>query len=400
MTLFNDLQMQPADPIFGIVTLFKADTRSAKMNLSVGAYQDESGVTPVLNTVKKAEKLIEERPKTKSYLPISGNAEFCREAEFLIYGHDHPAIIEKRVNTAQTIGATGALRIGGEFLKNIGVETIAISNPSWPNHKGVMTNARLNVSTYTYYDAETKGLDFEGMLRSIQELPENTAILLHTCCHNPTGLDPTPEQWQLLSATIKEHKLIPFFDCAYQGFKTNLDEDAYPIRLFAQQGHNLMVAYSFAKNMGLYGERAGVLSCVSDHADSTAIIESYLKKLIRASYSNPPIHSAEIVHTILSESTLKKEWVEEVASMRLRIHKIRDTLMSKMCSLQNGENYQFLKDQCGMFGYIGLNSDQVQHIRDEYAVYMTNNGRINVAGLNNNNINGFIHAFRSVSQPS
>lgn len=400
MTLFDDLQMQPDDPIFGIVPIYRADPRSEKINLSVGAYQNESGVTTVLNTVKKAEKLIEERPKSKSYLPISGNPEYCTEAESLIFGQEHPAIAERRVNTAQTIGASGALRLGAEFLKNIGVEKVAISDPSWANHRALMTSGGLNVSSYTYYDANSKSLDFEGMLQSIQQLPENSAILMHACCHNPTGLDPSPEQWHELSAVIKERQLIPFFDCAYQGFKTSIDEDAYPIRLFAQEGHRLLAAYSFSKNMGLYGERAGVLSCVSSHADSAAIIQSYFKRLIRACYSSPPIHSAAIAHTILSDPALNAEWIEEVSTMRLRIHKMRNLLISKMCALPNGDSYEFLKDQCGMFGYTGLTSDQVQRIRDEYAIYMPGSGRINVAGLNEDNIDHFINAFAVVSQQS
>lgn len=400
MTLFDDLQMQPDDPIFGIVPIYKADPRPEKINLSVGAYQDENGITTVLNTVKKAEKLIEERPKSKNYLPIGGNPEFCNETEFLIYGPEHPAITERRVNSVQTVGASGALRLGAEFLKTIGVEKVAISDPTWANHRALMTSGGLSVSSYTYYDSATKSLDFDGMLRSIQEFPENTAILMHSCCHNPTGLDPTPEQWHLLSSKIKERKLIPFFDCAYQGFKTSLDEDAYPIRLFAQEGHHLLVAYSFSKNMGLYGERAGALSCVSRHADTAAIVQSYFKRLIRANYSSPSIHAAAIVHTVLSDPSLKAEWEHEVSTMRLRIQSMRNALIDKVSSLPDGEKYGYLKDQCGMFGYTGLSSDQVQKIRDEYAIYMPSSGRINVAGLNENNIDHFIKAFAVVSQDS
>jgi aspartate/tyrosine/aromatic aminotransferase len=397
MSLFDALKMQPDDPIFGIVPIFKADPRDNKINLSVGVYQDETGVTKVLDTVREAETLIEKKHLSKNYLPISGNAAYCKETETLIYGHDHPSLAENRVNTVQTVGASGALRLGAEFLCHIGVTSIAICNPSWANHRALATSGGLKVSTYTYYDSENKSLNFDGMIKSIEQLPKNSAILMHACCHNPTGLDPSPEQWQILSSTIKERELIPFFDCAYQGFKTSLDEDVYPIRLFAQEGHQLLVAYSFSKNMGLYGERAGALSCVSKHTNTSAIIQSYFKKIIRASYSSPAIHSATIVHTILSSKAMKSKWIDEVSTMRLRIRQVRNSLISELCASENGKSYQFLKKQCGMFSYTGLTKEQVQQMRDDFAIYMPFSGRINVAGLNDNNLGGFLKAYETVS---
>lgn len=398
MSLFDTLELQPDDPIFGIIPLFRADERSDKINLSVGVYNDENGVTPVLDTVKKAEKRIAQQDCSKIYLPISGDPSFCEVTEALVFGNDHPVLQEKRVNSAQTIGASGALRLGAEFLVDLGVKSAAISSPTWANHQSLMKSGGLEVKQYTYYDATQKDIDFEGMVDSIKKLPPNSAILMHSCCHNPTGYDPSEEQWQILSRTIKECQLFPFFDCAYQGFKNSLDGDAYPIRLFAQEGHDLLVAYSYSKNMGLYGERAGALCCVSKNNDSAKIVQSYFKKLIRANYSSPPIHSAKIVHTILCDPTLEQEWIEEVTEMRSRIHSVRGKLISKITSQPGGERYNFLKKQCGMFSFTGLNKEQVQRLRDDFAVYMPGNGRINVAGLNDKNIDYFVDAFVKVGK--
>lgn len=400
MSLFDPLEMQAEDPIFGILSHYRADQRLKKINLSVGVYQNENGVTPVLNTVRKAEAFLATQKSGKEYLPISGDPSYCRAVELLIFGGDHTALEQKRVTTVQTIGGSGALRIGAEFLHRIGVERLALPEPSWANHRPLMVNGGLSVSTYSYYNPSDKNLDFAGMLKSIEKLPKNSAILLHACCHNPTGVDPSPAQWQILSAVIKKCGLIPFFDCAYIGFKTGLEEDAYPVRLFSQEGHCCLIACSFAKNMGLYGERAGALCFVGASASSAAIVQSYLKILIRSSYSNPPIHSAAIVRTILNDPDLSKEWCEEVATMRARICAIRHSLIEKLGShFCNGE-YEFLKNQYGMFSYIGLTGEQIGKLRDNHAIYMTGNGRINVAGLNTANLDTFIEAFLSVRESS
>lgn len=396
MSLFDTLELQPADPILGIPPLYKADPRPKKINLSVGIYQNEKGETPVLDVVRKAEALIAAEKSDKNYLPITGDPLYCKEVEYLLYGAQHSVIEEKRVATVQAIGGSGALRLGAELLRRMGVELIAICDPSWTNHAQLMRNGGLTVSTYPYYDPKNKGLDFAAMIRALEQLPKNSAVLLHTCCHNPTGIDPSPEQWKILSTLFKRRGLIPFFDSAYQGFKTNLEEDVYPVRLFSQEGHRLLTAYSFAKNMGLYGERAGALSCVTRNANSTEIIYSHLKILIRSSYSSPPIHTAAIVRTVLSDPALSKEWSGEVDVMRKRIDMIRDSLVTKLSSLPFGSEFTFLNNQSGMFSYTGLSKEQVQKMRDDHAIYMLSSGRINVSALNKSNMEDFIRAIVSV----
>lgn len=396
MSHFKALEMQPDDPIFGIVPLFLADKREEKINLSIGAYQDDSGITTLLKSVAKAERIILEERSPKNYLPIAGDPGFCRAIEELIYGKERGYLGEKGVSSAQTIGASGALRLGAEILKKAGVESIALSEPSWANHEALMKSGGLEVARYRYYDAEMKSIDFTGMIRSIEGMPKNSALLLHACCHNPTGCDLNEEQWKALSHIARERGLIPFFDCAYHGFSRGLDEDIAPVRLFARDGHELLVAYSFSKNMGLYGERAGALSCVIDRIGGWELLQSNFKKLIRATYSSSPIHAAKIPYTILSDEALKGEWFSEVDEMRSRILSVRELLLRKLSLRGEESRYSFLKRQSGMFSFTGLTKEQVKRIKEEFAVYMPASGRINVAGLNGENIDHFVHALLAV----
>ncbi len=384
----------PDDPIFGLTTAFRNDTRKDKVNLGVGAYRTADGEPLVLSSVRAAEQLLIEKKLNKEYLPIDGDADFVRAASKLIFG---PLAAQLPLFGAQMVGGTGALRIGADYLALGGSRTIYLSNPTWANHKAIFSRAGLQVESYPYYDIGKGGLDFGSMCQAFEQMPEGAVVLLHGCCHNPTGVDLTLDQWRIVSDLVKKHRLLPFFDLAYQGLGEGLDGDAAAVRYFAEQGHELLVSYSFAKNFGLYNERVGFLAFVTSTVEAAQLLGRQLKVLIRGVYSNPPSHGARIVTTILGSDQLKADWMRELESMRSRVVDMRKALAAGLQSRYPGRDYRALIEQKGLFSFGFLTPDEVQRLRREFAIYCPNDGRINVAGLNPHNIDYVIDAIESVS---
>ncbi|MCW9687817.1 amino acid aminotransferase [Proteus terrae] len=380
--MFEKIIAAPADPILGLADSFRSDPRENKINLGIGVYKDETGKTPVLTTVKKAEKYLLENETTKNYLPISGIPEFGNVTQTLLFGEQHPIISEKRARTAQAPGGTGALRIAADFIaQQTTAKRVWISNPTWPNHNNIFQTAGLEICNYDYYDAENHGLDFEGMLASLAKAQAGDVVLFHGCCHNPSGIDPTEEQWRQLAELSAEKGWLPVFDFAYQGFARGLEEDAQGLRLFAEKNPELIVASSYSKNFGLYNERVGACTIVTKDSDTAEKAFSQAKAIIRANYSNPPAHGASVVTTILSNPELKEEWIEELTTMRERIQRMRQLLVTTLQEKGAKQDFSFIIDQNGMFSFSGLNKEQVERLRAEYGIYIVGSGRINVAGL-------------------
>lgn len=383
MSFFNQIDTLPEDPILGLALLFAQDKHPKKVNLGIGAYRDNHGQPLVLQCVKKAEKLLLDKNLNKEYLPIQGFADYITSTQQLIFGSTLQ-LCQNRLFGLQTIGGTGALRVGAEFLFRSGFKKICIPDPTWANHLRVFQYAGLEVTKYPYYNVQDKTLDFDGLVTTLSQLPEKTIVLLHACCHNPSGIDPSQEQWQLLSELMKKKNLIPFFDLAYQGFGVSLDEDAYAIRLFVEQGHEIFIAQSYAKSMGLYGERAGSLTLIVKTPELLKSVSSHLKQIVRSMYSNPPLQSERIVTTILQDKSLYQQWVQELSEMRNRIDDMRKTLEQQL-RIKNPQ-FNFPSNQKGMFYYLGLTHEQVQQLRSDFGIYVADGGRANLAGLNSNNI--------------
>lgn len=396
MPFFNDIPELPTDPILGLPILFAADSRPNKINLGVGAYKTAEGQPIVLTSVRKAENQILQKRLNKEYLPIDGDVELLRCALMLLLGSESPLLQTGNFFAAQTVGGASALRIGGEFLSKLISKTIFLSQPSWSNHKQIFERAGFNVGSYPYFQPQTCLLDYLGMCEAIKNMPAGSVILLHGCCHNPTGIDPTLEQWKELSELIKKQQLIPFFDIAYQGFGQDLDQDAEAIRYFVKEGHEMLVAYSFSKNFGLYGERVGFLTVTCAKKESVPKVGSQIKSIIRANYSNPPLHGARIVSTILKSHELTLEWKTELNNMSERIREMRKALIAALLVKGQDRNFAFMHQQNGLFSFTGLNPEQVQRLRDEKAIYMPSNGRINIAGLNTQNVSYVAAALLSV----
>lgn len=386
MPFFNDIPQLPEDPIFGLPIAFAADPRPNKINLGIGAYKTAEGVPLVLSSVRKAESFLLQKNLNKDYLPIEGDPDFLRCSLQLLLGTDSSLWQTNRFFAAQTVGGASALRIGSEFLAKLVGKTIFISQPSWSNHKQIFERAGLNVGSYPYFDPQTHLLDYYGMCQAIKNMPPGGVILLHGCCHNPSGIDPSFEQWKELSDLIKKQQLIPFFDMAYQGFGQGLELDAQAIRHFVNEGHEMLIAYSFSKNFGLYGERVGFLTLVCSSADRVPHIASQIKSLIRGNYSNPPLHGARIVSTILKSHELTLEWKSELNNMCERIQEMRKALIAALLVKGQDHNFNYMHQQSGLFSFSGLKAEQVQFLRAEKAIYMPNNGRINIAGLNTQNV--------------
>ncbi|KAK7884963.1 aspartate transaminase aat1 [Exophiala xenobiotica] len=379
----------PPDAILGITEAFKKDSFGEKINLGVGAYRDDKGKPYVLPSVRAAEEKVVSSKLDKEYAGITGVPSFTKAAALLAYGPDSKPIKEDRVAITQSISGTGALRIGGAFLQRFypGAKTIYIPTPSWANHKAVFTDSGLEVKNYTYYNKDTIGLDFDGMIKDLKSMPEGSLILLHACAHNPTGIDPTPEQWRQISDAMKEKSHYPFFDMAYQGFASgDTDKDAYPIRMFIEQGHGLVLAQSFAKNMGLYGERVGAFSVVCESAEEKKRVDSQIKILVRPLYSNPPVHGARIASEILNDSKLNQQWLGEVKGMADRIIEMRALLKKNLEELGSKHNWDHITNQIGMFAYTGLKPEQMETLAKEHSVYATKDGRISVAGITTGNV--------------
>ncbi|KAL0257056.1 Aspartate aminotransferase, cytoplasmic [Diplodia seriata] len=396
----------PEDPLFGLMAAYRADTDPKKVDLGIGAYRDNTAKPWVLPVVKKADEILRNDPELNhEYLPIAGLPQFTSASQKLILGADSPAIAEKRVTSLQTISGTGAVHLGALFLARFyntkADKTVYFSNPTWANHNQIFTNVAFPVKTYPYFSTKTRGLDFDGMLSTIKGAPEGSIILLHACAHNPTGVDPTQEQWKAIAEVIREKNHFPFFDCAYQGFASgDLAKDGWAIRYFVEQGFELVIAQSYAKNFGLYGERAGCFHFVtapgSNASDVVDRVDSQLKILQRSEISNPPIYGAKIASTVLNDPALFEEWKDNLRTMSGRIIDMRKALRSKLEELGTPGTWNHITDQIGMFSFTGLTEKQVLKIRADAHVYMTKNGRISMAGLNTNNVDYVANAIDKV----
>lgn len=385
--MFEKVPAAPADPILGLTEEFKNDSRSNKINLGVGIYKNEESQTPVLATVKKAEAMLLESEKTKSYLTIEGTAEYALAVQKLLFGEDSKIITEKLAKTAQAPGGTGALRVAGEFIKReLNASKIWISNPTWANHFSVFEAAGLATAQYNYYNAETHDKDFNAMLTSLQEAQTGDVVLLHGCCHNPTGIDPTAAEWEQLAELCADKGLLPMFDFAYQGFAKSVEDDASGLRTFAKYCDEILVASSFSKNFGLYNERVGAFTLVAATPETATTAFSQVKKIIRSIYSNPPAHGAAVVTHILNNEALRAEWEQEVAEMRDRIQEMRTLFVQTLKDEGVTQDFSFIEAQNGMFSFSGLNKDQVARLKDEFAIYIVGSGRISVAGMTKNNM--------------
>lgn len=385
--MFENLTAAAADPILGLAQIYHADERSNKINLSVGIYKDENMQTPVLGCVKRAETFLLENELTKSYLPIEGFNEFNTATQQLLLGEDNPLIESGRVKTAQAPGGTGALRIAADFLaRRTKVRRIWISSPTWPNHQSIFQTAGLEVREYRYYNQETHEIDFTALLEDLSNISAGEAVLFHGCCHNPTGIDPTPEQWQAISDLALAKGWLPIFDLAYQGFGKSIDEDLFGIRLFAKNQPELLIANSYSKNFGLYNERVGALTLIAENEDIGTKAFSQVKTIIRANYSNPPAHGANIVAHILNNGEAKQEWIDELTIMRQRIYRMRQLFVKTLQEKKANQDFSFITKQSGMFSFSGLSESQVLTLRHEYGIYMINSGRINVAGMTLDNM--------------
>lgn len=392
-SIFDGIPQAPPDPIFFITASYKADTDSSKINLGVGAYRDDNGAPWVLPVVRKAEAMIQaDMSLDHEYLPIEGLKTFTEASARLLLG-DSIALRQKRVFAAQSISGTGAVRLGADFLVRFLKAPIYISNPTWANHRSMFQEAGLQVQEYPYWNPNTRGLDFEAMMNIFKSAPRGSIILLHACAHNPTGVDPTQEQWAQIAKLMKENSLFPFFDCAYQGFASgDLEKDAYAVRYFVEQGFELMVAQSFAKNFGLYNERAGCLTLVANSEIGAVKAGSQISKITRANISNPPAHGARIVSLVLNSPELFKEWESQVKLMANRIISMRQVLFTALKELGTPGVWTHIVDQIGMFSFTGLKLSQVKVLNSKYHVYMTDNGRISMAGLNTSNVTRFAQA--------
>jgi len=393
--------MGPPDPILGVTEAFKKDSNPSKMNLGVGAYRDDQGKPFVLPSVRKAEEKILTSLMNKEYAAIGGEPEYGRLSANLAFGDGNAIVSEGRNVTVQCISGTGSLRVGANFLSTWfpGNKTIYLPKPSWGNHTPIFKHAGLKVASYGYYDPKTCGLDFAAACEDIKKIPENSIILLHACAHNPTGVDPRPEQWKELSALVKERKLYAFFDMAYQGFASgDVDADAFAVRQFLEDGHNICLAQSYAKNMGLYGERAGAFTVVCQDKEEASRVNSQIKILIRPMYSNPPIHGARIVSEILSNPDLRAEWLLDVKGMADRIISMRTRLKEGLKREGSTHDWEHITDQIGMFCFTGMKAEQVEQISSKHSVYLTKDGRISIAGISSTNVDYLAHAIHDVTK--
>ncbi|TAL78696.1 MAG: aspartate/tyrosine/aromatic aminotransferase [Burkholderiaceae bacterium] len=396
-SLFASVELAPRDPILGLNEQYNTDTRTQKVNLGVGVYYNDEGRIPLLKAVRKAEVARIEAAAARGYLPIDGLASYNRGAQVLLLGADSPLIAEGRVLTVQALGGTGALKIGADFLRRLLPDSKAyISNPSWENHRALFERASFKVETYPYYNAQTHGIDFPGMLAALKAMPEQSVVVLHACCHNPTGVDPSIEQWAQIAQAVKEANVVPFIDIAYQGLGDGLEKDAAVVRMFASLGLTTLISSSFSKSFSLYGERVGALTLITASQDEKARVLSQIKRVIRTNYSNPPTHGGMIVASVLNTPELYASWTEELAGMRDRIHTMRKQLVEKLKSHGAKQNFDFITAQRGMFSYTGLSTAQVERLRNDYGVYAVSSGRICVAALNSRNVDYVAEAIAKI----
>jgi aromatic-amino-acid transaminase len=396
-SLFSAIEMAPRDPILGITEAYNADANPKKVNLGVGVYYDDNGKVPLLECVQRAEAQLIATVTPRTYLPIDGLAAYDKAVQELVFGAGSQVIAEKRAITAQAIGGTGALKLGADFLKRFAPDAqVWISDPSWENHRALFESAGFVVNNYPYYDAVSHGVNFDGMLTSLKTMPAGSIVLLHACCHNPTGADLTSEQWGKVIDIVTNRGLIPFLDMAYQGFGDGIDADGEVVRRFADAGGPLFVSNSFSKSFSLYGERVGALSIVAGTADETARVLSQLKRVVRTNYSNPPTHGGKVVATVLANPELRSVWEKELAAMRVRIRATRESFVELLKQKAPNHDFSFVKKQCGMFSYSGLTKSQVDQLRNTYSIYAVDTGRICVAALNSGNIEYVVNAICQV----
>ena len=402
-SLFSAVELAPRDPILGLNEQFNADPNPAKVNLGVGVYFDDTGKLPLLECVLAAEKMMMEAPKARGYLPIDGIAAYDKAVQGLVFGADSAAVKAGRVATVQALGGTGGLKLGADLLKRMTpAAQVLISDPSWENHRALFEGAGFAVAQYPYYDAARRdtggGIDFAGMLAALDRAAAGTIVVLHACCHNPTGYDIRPAQWGQVIETVKARRLVPFLDMAYQGFGEGIKEDGAVVDMFIEAGLDFFVATSFSKSFSLYGERVGALSVVCTSKDEAERVLSQLKRVIRTNYSNPPTHGAQVVATVLTTPALRALWERELAGMRVRIKEMRVALQAKLSAAGMPQDMSFITRQKGMFSYSGLSKEQMQRLRSEFGIYGVDSGRICVAALNSKNIDATVAAILAVSR--
>jgi len=394
---FAQIELAPPDPILGLTEAYNADPNPNKVNLGVGVYQDGTGKVPVLRVVREAEARWYEQENSKSYLPIDGASAYNRQVQALLFGADSPIIAEGRAVTVQGLGGTGALKVGADFLRRFFPESgVWISNPSWENHRGLFEGAGFRVESYPYYNPQTHGLDFDGMMAALRALPPHGIVVLHACCHNPSGVDLSRAQWTEVVNLLQNADLIPYLDFAYQGFGDGIEEDAFAVRAFAQAGVPCLIASSFSKSFSLYRERVGALTLLTADADESKRVLSQVKRVIRTNFSNPPSHGAQVVALTLSDPQLRALWEKEVAEMRSRIHQMRALFVRTLREKGVERDFRFIERQKGMFSFAGLPLEAVRRLRSEYSLYIVDSGRICVAALNEKNMEYVCEAIAEV----
>ncbi|PCI92681.1 amino acid aminotransferase [Candidatus Aerophobetes bacterium] len=400
MSYFEHLELLPPDPILSLTWAFKKEKNPHKVDLSVGIYHNANLDKEILKCVKKAEEALLKLEIDKAYLPVEGNPVFIKDTEKLIFGSELAEQLKGRIIGAQTPGGTGALRMGGEFLKYSGLENIAFPSPTWANHPTIFNRCKMKADFYPYYCTETNSLEFDKMMPHLKKLPKKTVILLHACCHNPTGCDLSKEQWNDILTVVKKNGLLPFFDSAYQGLGDNLNDDAYGVRLFARSGIEMLVAYSFSKILGLYGERTGAVFAILSNEKVAKNAATNLKLVIRGNYSNPPRHGGAIASYIFNHPELKNMWRAELSIMQRRITEMRHLFTTKLVDAAKIVDYRHIQDRKGMFCYTGLRKSQVARLKEEYGIYMPGSGRVNVTGLNEDNVHYVVDAIINVTEKS
>lgn len=395
--MFQDIQAAPPDPILGLSEAFRNDPNPEKINLSVGVFKDETGNTPVLESVKLAGQRVLANQSSKAYLPIDGAPAYASAVQSLMFGADHEVIRARRAATSHTPGGTGALRVAADFIHtNFPKATVWFTDPTWPNHPNVFAAAEVPTKTFPYFDKQSNSLAWDACVEALTNIPAGDVVLLHGCCHNPTGIDPSAEQWGKLLEIVKGRNLLPLLDFAYQGFADGIEEDAVGLREFSKAGVDMIVCSSFSKNFGLYRERAGALTVIAGDRSQTAAVQSQVKRCVRANYSNPPSHGAELVTTVLEDGALTDLWMQEVAQMRDRINGMRKLLVDTLKDKGIPGDYSFITKQRGMFSFSGLKPEQVDALREKYSIYIVRSGRINVAGITADNVDRLCESIAAV----
>eukprot|EP00794_Sanderia_malayensis_P018592 gene18592-20458_t len=398
---WSHVELGPPDAILGLTEAFKKDSNPNKVNLGAGTYRDDNGKPYVLPSVRKAEDILRSQNLDKEYAPIAGYADFTRESAKLAFGEDNPCLKNGLNATVQTISGTGSLRVGANFLRKFwsADPVLYLPTPSWGNHTPIFAHAGFELKKYRYFDPATNGLDIAGLLEDLNNIPDKSIVLLHACAHNPTGVDPSPEQWKEISSIMKKKSHFAYFDMAYQGFASgDIDRDAFAVRHFIEDGHNILLSQSYAKNMGLYGERVGGLTVICDSQEEAKAVESQLKILIRAIYSNPPINGARIATQLLTNAELRAQWLVDVKGMADRIINMRQTLRDNLKKEGSNLDWSHITNQIGMFCFTGLKPDQVERLTKDFSIYLTKDGRISVAGVSSGNIDYLAKAMHEVTK--